>query len=95
MIYCKVELKLKLTKKCVLQATGVHIVNAHDNNIIFTVKDTRLYVNVVTLSAKNNQTLSKRLHKKFERSDYRNEYRKGRMKKRKKNGYRYFLNQTS
>ena len=44
MVYCKVELKLKLTKQCVLQATDVDIVNAHDNNLNFTVKDTRLYV---------------------------------------------------
>ena len=33
------------------------------NNIIFTIKDTKLYVPVVTLSVKRNQKLSKLLSK--------------------------------
>ena len=33
--------------------------NETPNNIIFTVKDTKLHVSVVTLSAKDNQKLSK------------------------------------
>ena len=37
--------------------------NANSDNTIFTIKDTKLYVTVVTLSAKNNQKLSKRLYK--------------------------------
>ena len=45
--------------------------NANDNdqanNIISTIKDTKLYVPVVTLSAKNNQKLSKLLGKRFDR----------------------------
>ena len=40
------------------------------NNIIFTIKDTKLYVPVVTLSAKNNQKLTKRFSKGFGRSVY-------------------------
>ena len=35
--------------------------------IIFTIKDTMLYVPVVTLSARDNKKLSKRLSKRFER----------------------------
>ena len=43
-------------------------VNADSNNILFTIKDTKLYVTVVTLTAKGNQKLSKLLSKGFERS---------------------------
>ena len=70
MINCKVELKLKWTKYCVLSA-GINdsiINNNNDNNIIFTIKDKKLYVPVVTLSARDNQKLSKLLSKGFERS---------------------------
>ena len=70
MINCKVELKLKWTKYCVLSA-GINdsiINNNNDNNIIFTIKDKKLYVPVVTLSARDDQKLSKLLSKGFERS---------------------------
>ena len=40
------------------------------NNVIFTIKYTKLYVAVVTLSARDNQKLSKLLSKGFERSVY-------------------------
>ena len=39
--------------------------NANPDNIIFTMKDTNLYVAVVTLSAKDNQQLLKLLSKEF------------------------------
>ena len=68
LINYKVELKLKLTKHCVLSANGNE--NDNDNNIIFTIRGTELYVPVVTLSAKNNQKLSKLLSKGFERAVY-------------------------
>ena len=58
MINCKVELKPKWKKYCVLYvATAENNVNYNNNanNIIFTVKDTKLYVAVVTLSAKDNK----------------------------------------
>ena len=41
--------------------------NDNNNNIIFTIKDTKLYFLVVTLSAKDNKKLSKLLIKGFER----------------------------
>ena len=44
--------------------------------IIFTIKDTRLYTPVVTLTAKDNQKLLKCLRKVFERSVFCNEYKK-------------------
>ena len=40
------------------------------NNIIFTINDTKLFLPVVTLSARDNQKLSKLLRKGFERSVY-------------------------
>ena len=67
LINCKVEVKLKWTKYCVLTAAGADNVDA---NIIFTIKDTKLCVHVVTLSARDNQKLPKLLRKGFERSVY-------------------------
>ena len=67
LINCKVELKLRQTKHCVFSVAGTD--NAHgnfdDNNNIFTIKDAKLYVPVVTLSARDNQKLSKLLSKGF------------------------------
>ena len=56
MINFKVELKLKCTKYCILLAASVNNNNDNydDNNIIFTTKDTKLFVPVVTLSARGN-----------------------------------------
>ena len=66
LINFKVEIKLKWTKYCVLTAAGADNNDANSNNIIFTIKNTKLYVPVVTLSAKDNQKLSKLLSKGFE-----------------------------
>ena len=58
LINCKVELKLKWIKYCLLSAAGNNNninENANVNNIIFNIKDTKLYVPVVTLSARDNQ----------------------------------------
>ena len=54
LINCKVELKLKWTKYCVLSAVGAGNTDGNPNNIIFTIKDTKLYLTVITLSVKNN-----------------------------------------
>ena len=76
----------------VLSAVGGDNVNNIDsNNIIFTIKDTKLYVPVVTLSANDNQKLSKLLSKGFERSVYWNEYKTKSENKYNANEYRYFL----
>ena len=65
-INCKVELKCKWYSYWVLSAAGNDNANDNDDNIIFTIKDTKLYVPVVTLSARDNQKLTKLLSKGFE-----------------------------
>ena len=72
LINYKVELKLKWTKYCVLPAAGS---DANSDNVISTIKDTKLFVPVVILSATDNQKLSKLLSKGFERSVYWNEFK--------------------
>ena len=72
LINCKAELKFKWTKHYVLAADGNDNDDMNSNNT-FTIKITKLYVPVVTLSAKENQKLSKRLSKEFERSVYWND----------------------
>ena len=65
LLNCKVELKLRWAKHFVLSvaATDNANPNNNDNDIIFTIKDIKLYVPVVTVSVKVNQKLSKRLSK--------------------------------
>ena len=75
LINCKVELKIKWTKYCVLAAAGNGHTNANPDNIVLTIKDTNLHVSVVFLSVKNKQKLLKRLSKGFERSVYWNEHK--------------------
>ena len=56
-------------------STGVDNDDASSTNIIFNIKDTKLYVPIVILSAKNNKKLSNLLSKRSERSVYWNEYK--------------------
>ena len=50
-----------MDKVLYLSATGNDKTNANPNNITFTIKGTKLHVLVATLSAKDNQKLSKLL----------------------------------
>ena len=78
-----------------MSAAGADNKNANCNVIIFTIKDTKLYVRVVTLSAKDNQKLSKLLSKGFERSVYWNEYKtKSENKKMQEMNIDIFSNET-
>ena len=86
-INCKVQLTLRWTKDCVLSVLGSENDHANANNITFTIKDRKLYVPVFTLSAKDNQKLSKLLSKGFERSVYWNEYKTKNENKSTANGY--------
>ena len=75
LINCKVKLKIKWTKYCVLSAAGADKVNGNviddiNGNNVFPIKGTKLYAPVVTLSARDNQKLSKLFSKEFERSVY-------------------------
>ena len=65
----RIRLKITQSNYCVLWANENDNANDNDkaNNIISTMKDRKLYVPVATLSAKNNQKLSKLLGKKFDR----------------------------
>ena len=69
----------------------MEIIQCLSNFGIFTITGTQLYVLVVTLSAKDNQELSKLRSKGFERSVYWNKYKIKSENKNMKNEYRYFL----
>ena len=58
-----------------MSAAGNDNANGNDNNIICTIKDAKLCFPVVTLSARDNQILTKLLSKGLERSIYWNEYK--------------------
>ena len=66
-------------------------INGNDDNIIFTIKATKLYVPIVTLSARGNQKLTKLPRKGFERSVYWNEYETKSENRNTTNEYRNFL----
>ena len=91
LINCKVELKLRWTKHCVLAANKNNNANANSNDINYTIKESKLYVPVVTLSAKDNQKLSKPLSKIFERFVYWNEYKTKIENKDTTNECKYFV----
>ena len=60
-INCKVELNLNWKMHCVLDPGNIVHPNANFDNVTFTIKDTKLYVLVFTLSAKDYQKLSSSL----------------------------------
>ena len=55
LINCKVELKLRWIKHHVLAVAGVENDDTNSNNIIFTIKDKKIYVLAVTLSTHYQQ----------------------------------------
>ena len=88
---CKIELKLKWTKYCVLTVAGDDNTDTNLNNVIFTIKDTKLFVPVVTLSANDNKKLSKPLSKEFKKPVCWNEYKAESENNKTINEYRYFV----
>ena len=89
---CKIELKLKWTKYCLLSAAGTGDINNIDsNNIVFTIRNLKFYVPVGFLSARNNQKLSKLHSKRFESWFYWNEYKRKGENKTTTNVFRYFI----
>ena len=83
MVNCKVGLKLKWTKYCVLSASGNdNVINKNNNanNFVFTIKYRKLYVPDVNYQQESSKIIknyyqksSKLLRKRFERSIYWNE----------------------
>ena len=51
LINCKVKLKLKWTMHFVISMLSMENADGNSNSIIFTIKDSKLYVLVVPLSA--------------------------------------------
>ena len=72
-----------------MSRAGTDINNANTNNIIRTIKNTKLYVCVVTLSVRDNQRLWKFLSNK--RWVYWNEYKTKSESEDTTNEHRYFL----
>ena len=75
LINCKIELKIKWTKHCVLDVDGTDETNCNRDSIIVNVIFYLVFI-ILSLSAKDNQRLSKFLSKGFERSVYWNEYKR-------------------
>ena len=61
-----------MNKVLLFSATAADNDNANSNNNIFTIKDGKLYLPVLTLSARDNQKLWKLISKGLERSVYLN-----------------------
>ena len=74
-----------------MSAAGADNDNDNGDNIIFTIKDTKLYVPVLNLSTRGNQKLLKLLSKGFQRSVYWNEYKTKSQNENTTNEYIYFL----
>ena len=97
LIDCKVELKTEWTKHWVFSASGTkNDIDDNDNanNNIFNIKDTKLYVPLVILPARDNQKLSKHLSKGSERSFYWNEFKAKRKNKIQQMKVDIFSNKT-
>ena len=77
-----------------MTAVGADNNDANSNNIILTIKNTKLYISVVILSARGHRKLSKLLSKGLERSVYWNESKAKSENKNTTNEYRYFSNQN-
>ena len=65
LINCKIKLNLTWKKECVLSTA--------DDDAIFIINDTKMYVLVVTLSKENNKDFIEQQNKGFQRSIYWNE----------------------
>ena len=74
LINCKIKLNLTSKKECVLSTDADDAANP-ENNAVFTINDTKLYVPVVTLSKEDNKDFIEQQNKGFQRSIYWNEYK--------------------
>ena len=67
LINCKIKLNLRWKKECVLSTA--------DDDAVFIINDTKLYVPVATLSKEDNKDFIEQQNKGFQRSIYCNEYK--------------------
>ena len=67
LINCEIKLNLTWEKECVLSTA--------DDEAVFTINDTKMYVPVVTLSKEDNKDFTEQQNKGFQRSIYWNEYK--------------------
>ena len=74
LINCKIKINLTWKKECVLSTLDDDAANP-ENNAVFVIGDTKLYVPVVTLSKEDNKDFIEQQNKGFQRSIYWNEYK--------------------
>ena len=76
-INCKIHLELNWNNNCVMYGADTYAGcdNVNDRETAFQITSTKLYVPVVTLSTKDNVTLTKQLNEGFKRSVYWTEYK--------------------
>ena len=74
LINCKIKLNLTWKKECVLSTLDDDADNP-ENNAVFIINDTKLYIPVVSLSKEDNKDFIEQQNKGFQRSIYWNEYK--------------------
>ena len=74
LINCQIKLNLTWKKECVLSTLDDDAANP-ENNAVFVINDTKLYIPVVTLSKEDNKDFIEQQNKGFQRSIYWNEYK--------------------
>ena len=67
LINCKITLNLTWKQECVLSTA--------DDEAVFIINDTKMYIPVVTLSKEDNKDFIEQQNKGFQRSIYSNEYK--------------------
>ena len=74
LINCKIKLNLTWKKECVLSTLDDDAANP-ENNAVFIINDTKLYVPVVNLSKEDNKDFIEQQNEGFQRSIYWSEYK--------------------
>ena len=74
LINCKTKLNLTWKKECVFSTLNDDADNP-ENNAVFIINDTKMYVPIVTLAKEDNKDFIQQKNKGFQRSIYWNEYK--------------------
>ena len=77
LVSCKVELSLRWIGNCVITTVAIRAKSNYTgaDSAIFKIKDTKLYVPVVTLLIEDSTKLAKELSEGFKRIVYQNKYK--------------------